>query len=122
MKVRLYRGPQDGKVYDIDPTQNVIVVSAVADPSNLYQYGVDAGDTYPMVGLNTVQCFYKRTKHTHPDGSVFFEWDKPRGTKSGVRPRRSRRKTKTWPTQVYINTGTNWQSIGYTNTTGITVP
>lgn len=32
-------------------------------------------------GYTMVTHTYRRTNHTHPDGSVYFEWDQPRGTK-----------------------------------------
>lgn len=76
MKVRLYRGPADGKIIDIAPTETSWMIRQLADPKRLY-----ADD---LSDVKTVDALYVRTKHTHPDGSVYFEWDKPKGTKSGI--------------------------------------
>jgi hypothetical protein len=77
MKARFYRGPWDGKTRTVPDDQYLIMVM-VDNKKNLY--GKLDFPTY--VGDLTVrQHVYRKTRHTHPDGSVFFEWDKKKGTR-----------------------------------------
>lgn len=73
MKVRFYRGPWDRKTALVRDTEDIVVVASLEGPS------VWMAD--PSVSLSLKKYVYRKTKATHPDGSVFFEWDKPRGTK-----------------------------------------
>ena len=77
MKARFYRGPWDGKVRAIADDQYLIVV-AVDNRKNIpYDWTPPSyvGD------LSIRKHIYRKTRHTHPDGSVFFEWDQPKGSK-----------------------------------------
>jgi hypothetical protein len=89
MKVRFYRGPWDGKVKHM--ADHMIDVR-VAVPINNY---VASSVTSPTAPITINQTRYVRTKHTHPDGSVYFEWDQPRGTPTGV-PRKRKYKQPTF--------------------------
>jgi hypothetical protein len=75
MKARFYRGPWDGKVKDLDPSMTRIVV---AHPPKMSFFDELMEPSMPMVIKKTM---YTRTNHTHPDGSVFYEWDQKKGTK-----------------------------------------
>lgn len=83
MKARFYRGPWDGKVKSLAPdTYNLRVSIPNTKPAWL-GVGVDVyldPDVLPIHKMYNVYI-YRRTRHTHPDGSVFFEWDKPKGSK-----------------------------------------
>lgn len=89
MKARLYRGPMDGKTLTLAKQEQVILVDQLADELQPYDWSGVAAN-HPITP-NVVRLQYRRTQHTHPDGSVFYEWDQPRGTKSGVRPKRRKR-------------------------------
>ena len=65
---RLYRGPAAGKRVALKKDTAALVVPT------LKKFGWNR--SYEMV-----QHRYVRTNHTHPDGSIYFEWDKPKGTK-----------------------------------------
>jgi len=118
MKVRLYRGPQDGKVLDLDPTETMVVTETLADELHMYDWNTDG--TYPTVAPKTVRAHYRRTQHTHPDGSVYFEWTMPKGTKSGVK---KKRKPKRQNGGYVISTGPYSIGTGTSITTGtINVP
>lgn len=112
MKARLYRGPSDGKIIDVPNHEKTIITSHIEDIRS-----------YPASGYPTqipvVNAYYHITPHTHPDGSVFFEWEKPRGAKSGVKTkRRSRRKPKMVHGQsIYV---TDMTTGAITNTSGLT--
>jgi hypothetical protein len=114
MKVRLYRGPADGKVYWIPDSQNEIVIEHLRKPKKKKKVVFDNSYLTPgnntwsttystnitvtnsgvfnsngpvfvtplnddsSIPLDTEKLVYRKTRHTHPDGSIFFEWDKPR--------------------------------------------
>jgi hypothetical protein len=63
---RLYRGPAANKRFVMKPDTAAINVPAM---------------NRSREGYRITTHRYVRTNHTHPDGSVYFEWDKPRGTK-----------------------------------------
>jgi hypothetical protein len=65
---RLYRGPAAGKRLNMKTD-----TAAINIPTLKREKG--------MLGYSMVAHRYVRTNHTHPDGSVYFEWDKPKGTK-----------------------------------------
>lgn len=86
MKARLYRGPHDGKVFEVpdhqrditlmrpksrqvrqsDGTDGWFSIETIADEYRMVEAYAPSGRWYPSV---------------HPDGSVFFEWTKKRGTR-----------------------------------------
>lgn len=120
MKIRLYRGPLNGKVMEIpDSEQSVTLprkikkkrpVPKPAPEYNIYPtnatstgYTVTTGSNTVTTGTNIIipspvaapvtiaatvdepdrvldveYVTYLMTDKTHPDGSVFFEWDRPR--------------------------------------------
>lgn len=76
MKVRFYRGPFHGKTREVRDDQHTVTVSYMRDNSvRPFDY------TDPMSLMNMGTTTYSKTRHTHPDGSVYFEWDKPRGSR-----------------------------------------
>jgi hypothetical protein len=77
MKARLYRGPADGKIYIVP--ENELYIKYASVPKNLFfgEYSQGPIETTPTIKTEV----YQRTHHTHPDGSVFFEWSKPRRKK-----------------------------------------
>lgn len=106
MKVRLYRGPGDGKKFLVpDNSQYCEIESLAEDPRDTWQRD-------QALTVNTVRSTYVRTTHTHPDGSVFFEWDRPRGSKSGVRVKPKRKKTPVVnPGYIVTTSGTPFSTI-----------
>ena len=80
MKVRFYRGPMDGKVREARDDMSVIQVQYTPKAKEKYRYWNPA-DNYAPVEVWAQSTLYRRTRFVHPDGSVFFEWDKPKGTK-----------------------------------------
>ena len=80
MKVRFYRGPWDGKVKHVQDHFTEIQV-ALTKPRLTY---LDADNPYidgNMLNYGPLTAIYRKTRHTHPDGSVFFEWDKKKGSR-----------------------------------------
>jgi hypothetical protein len=104
MKARLYRGPGAGKIVSVGDNEQVVIVQ------NLARNPMDTYKEKGLLKIETVESYYRRTKHTHPDGSVFFEWEKPRGTKSGVqRDKKIRKSNSTYSVffdPYYINSTT----------------
>lgn len=79
MKVRFYRGPWDGKTRQVADHESMVLVSVV-EKKALFEELFNSKD--PLAVMPSYKTYrYRRTNHTHPDGSVFFEWDKPRGSK-----------------------------------------
>lgn len=79
MKVRFYRGPWDGKTKEVADHEHVVLVSTM-NQKFLFEELFDSSN--PTAVAPTYKTYrYRRTNYMHPDGSVFFEWDKPRGTK-----------------------------------------
>lgn len=79
MKIRFYRGPLDGKVMHrvLKPGETTIMT---ARPTNNF-FAATAADQPVGTGYALNVETYVKTHHTHPDGSVFFEWNRPRGTR-----------------------------------------
>jgi hypothetical protein len=76
VRIRFYRGPMDGKVHEGRDDCTVVTVSNM--PALAFQ-NVQPGDYNAPVNMKNTN--YYRTPHTHPDGSVFFEWGQPKGTR-----------------------------------------
>lgn len=112
MKARLYRGPFDGKVVDAQGTS----IKLAFMPDDLPLTALD-----PTKPLPYKIVYYHQTNHTHPDGSVFFEWSEPRGTKTGKKKRRKKFRNFITPTTT-INYQTsqtgNFSLSGTTISTG----
>lgn len=51
----------------------------VAEPNE--KFWIDMLPNTHPTAVAVKQHLYVRTKHTHPDGSVFFEWSRPKGSK-----------------------------------------
>lgn len=83
MKVRFYRGPWDGKIKHLGDSMDYIVMATYA--GNIYTAA--ASNLTGPVAMTNENHVYRKTRHTHPDGSVYFEWDKPKGTKWNKNPR-----------------------------------
>ena len=78
MKVRFYRGPMDGKVREVRDSPSMQAIETVYRGSpNTHSVFISATTLQEA----TKKALYYRTQHTHPDGSVYFEWSKPKGTK-----------------------------------------
>jgi hypothetical protein len=99
MKVRLYRGPADGKIVHIPDQENYWLVESLADPINYYSDDLSE--------IRSIKSVYRRTHHTHPDGSVYFEWDKPKRTRTGVKPKPKKIVNNTYILGSNLNTTTN---------------
>lgn len=87
MKIRLYRGPLDGKVLEGNYGYNEIILGLKkltreqkyewrAKLLNNYSYvgTVQGGGSLSMTQAPMVQAEYQQTRLHHPDGSVFYEW------------------------------------------------
>jgi len=93
MKIRLYRGPFDGKVIHMSGSLDSIVMMyrPKYKPGSKQwkkywsEFGVYSNPTEPIneMSMMSQTVRYQRTRHTHPDGAVFYEWDQPRGTSVG---------------------------------------
>lgn len=75
MKIRLYRGPFSGRVYNIRPDDDRILLSK---QPNHFAARSDRFGAFPDEPIKVDYYTYVRTRHSHPDGSIYFEWDKPR--------------------------------------------
>ena len=79
MKIRLYRGPADGKVFHIDYPGNSVAITVPKKMSHKQRWEfvtnqpLYSHEPYPMI-----KSYYVRTNFRHPDGSVFYEWEQPR--------------------------------------------
>lgn len=73
MKARFYRGPWDGKVRYVRDDERAIAVAVLGKKNFFFDV-----DVYPTDTIQFKTHMYHRTNHTHPDGSVFFEWSVPR--------------------------------------------
>lgn len=105
MKIRLYRGPLNNKVLYVEDTKQSIDIEYLKKPKKKKVYnqrpnnnmfwsgGTSSSTTINSTGLfnyqysvepvkesfvDTETLTYVRTHYIHPDGSVFFEWKKPR--------------------------------------------
>lgn len=90
MKARLYRGPHDGRVFEVPDDQRTIKLKRKAR----FSFGLHTSepgwvtiptfdDQYEIVYLSWTRYdgSRERVPSMHPDGSVFFEWSEPRGTR-----------------------------------------
>jgi hypothetical protein len=75
MKARLYRGPFNGKVLIVQDSESSIILAKMKPGARAVWAQDSPVSLTPMPYDNHI---YYRTKHTHPDGSVFFEWSRPR--------------------------------------------
>lgn len=85
LKVRLYRGPFDGKVLKNWSGGSTIVLNGIKKVSKKERYRqfMDRKPTDQIFpDVFTVTGVYYATPFMHPDGSRFYEWDKPRKTRS----------------------------------------
>jgi hypothetical protein len=78
MKIRMYRGPMDGKVQFVPPKTVELMTVKAGIP--LVWVKEAKGSLEEVIPMQTYR--YVKTKATHPDGSVYFEWDKPKGTRT----------------------------------------
>lgn len=91
MKCRLYRGPFNGKIIDVDP-HRVYWGVEIAKPVkfNAHDFANQSlADPNASITIERVRYVMKRMSVTidgthysapamHPDGSVYLEYDKPR--------------------------------------------
>lgn len=87
MRARLYRGPHDGRVLEVPDYQRTIMLRRPKSRRAMFSNGTDG-----WFSIETIDDEYRMVqvidKHTnldvpcyHPDGTVFFEWTKKRGTR-----------------------------------------
>jgi hypothetical protein len=93
MKARLYRGPHDGRVLEVPNYQRTIKLKRRKQNVNLSRLNpMTSGN--PSDGWLTIETvddeYYmvltrmpdgKLGFSVHPDGSVYFEWSKKRGSR-----------------------------------------
>lgn len=88
MKARLYRGPHDGRVLEIPDVQRSVTLKRKGRVSIFDKMAVESSpwltiptfdDEYTIVLVR--QPDGKLGWSVHPDGSVYFEWTKKRGTR-----------------------------------------
>jgi hypothetical protein len=72
IKARLYRGPGNGKVIWVRDNEYAIYFAEPPKMDSSFWLNSSPQALAPKTHV------YNRTRHTHPDGSVFFEWSKPR--------------------------------------------
>lgn len=75
MKVRFYRGPWDGKIRVMKDTAQEVTVYSNKNPMATLWNDSQLNPEIERLYL------YRRTNCTHPDGSVYFEWDRPKGSR-----------------------------------------
>lgn len=81
MKVRLYRGPFDGKVIkDWDGRRELYVAGPkrMSKRERMKQWQNQQRGEWDLVNFNHMSALYIATNFVHPDGSVFYEWNQPR--------------------------------------------
>lgn len=86
MKARFYRGPWDGKVRVVPDNRDRILVATTKTKfdykNDPWEPLVYAEETYSMrMYTITINGRSYTAPAMHPDGSVYFEWDKPRGSR-----------------------------------------
>lgn len=82
MKIRLYRGPFDGRVIKEGFHGNTTLITGMKKLSREKQFEfrqqkMDSQNYYMTGNLQPapmVQAEYIKTQFIHPDGSVFYEW------------------------------------------------
>lgn len=90
MKIRLYRGPFNGKVMEHPLAgRNEIGITGPKPMSRKqrheWQWNQMRNHPYMVAAFPTIKAYYKICIGTggfplrHPDGSIFYEWDNPRG-------------------------------------------
>lgn len=89
MKARLYRGPHDGRVMTVPDHQRSITLKRKGRMEVFKMPSSDGFMTIPTfddeyrivyVAYSDDQGRIRSGFSIHPDGSVFFEWTKKRGT------------------------------------------
>lgn len=92
MKIRLYRGPFNGKVFDSpDAGKKEILISGIKPMTRRQRYDWDREymkniatfpatvPRYPRVTAAYAICLDSAMEPLrHPDGSIFYEWTYPR--------------------------------------------
>ena len=68
MNAKLYKGPFHGKNLAVHDYQNIIVLEKVK-PGALATWLGDSSKP-----IERIRAYYRRTQHTHPNGSVFYEY------------------------------------------------
>ena len=93
MRARLYRGPHDGRVLEVPDNQTSIMLrrpkrrgllafgAAILSSEGSYTVIETINDEYRMVYVDDQRFRPSRLPAIHPDGSVYFEWTKKRGTR-----------------------------------------
>lgn len=72
MKAKLHRGPWHNKTVLV-PEHQEYIVFAKPDKMSAEVYYPGSNLRSP-VHMEIEKHVYRRTRHTHPNGSVFFEW------------------------------------------------
>jgi hypothetical protein len=83
LKVRLYRGPFDGKVVNWRGGSTLVLngtkrMTREQRMKEIHKYSFTTGQGFAYPDTMRVTAVYRQTPYIHPDGSVFYEWDKPR--------------------------------------------
>lgn len=83
MKVRLYRGPFDGKVIKDWQGGSHLVLNGMRKLTRKQRwerFKKLQEDWKPDQNIfpDHISAVYVRTSFVHPDGSVFYEWERPR--------------------------------------------
>jgi len=86
-KIRLYRGPLDGKVLKDSPYFGSSHIVMHYTPrykrgsKKWYEHRSAQWDNFNTGIISPMdyrRVIYRRTNYMHPDGSIFYEWDQPR--------------------------------------------
>lgn len=80
MKVRFYRGPWNGRTREVADHEYVVIVNTM-NRKTMFEELFNSNNPSAVMPTYKTHRYY-RTKHTHPDGSVFFEWDKPKRSRA----------------------------------------
>ena len=96
MKIRLYRGPLDGKVMHTDRVSNQLIIHYTPkykkgsdkwfEQQQGYARYMTTGPHNEVEIPRYMQTVYYRTRYQHPDGSVFYEWENSKNRKDKVNP------------------------------------
>jgi hypothetical protein len=81
MRARLYRGPFNGKVMEWDGRRELYVSgSKRMSRKQRYERFMKAATAEDGLIYSThTSEMYVRTGYVHPDGSIFYEWSRPKG-------------------------------------------
>lgn len=84
-KIRLWRGPCDGRVLTRDYASSTILVryrKKHKRGSDAWYKDMQEGISYAhldpkgeIILPDNMQAVYHKTGYQHPDGSIFYEWD-----------------------------------------------